>query len=129
MPKQENHDIREYYITSEILDIGGSAVTWYFGVPRAGYLIRALYTSTTAQASADATLTFAINTVDLGQTLLVPSASGAIGRNHVVEFSAVPGSFVLEPEHLDLIAVGGVVAVDTDAGGTGTGRVTLVIRP
>jgi hypothetical protein len=129
MPKQEQHDMREYHIMSEILDIGGGAATWYFGVPQAGSLVRALYTSTTAQASADALLTFAVNTVDLGQTLTVPSSAGAVGRNHVVDFSVVPGSFCYEPEHLDLIAVGGTIAVDTDGGGTGTGRITLVIRP
>jgi hypothetical protein len=129
MTKQEQHDIREYFITSEILDTGAGAATWYFGVPQSGYLVRAYFTSATAQAAADMTLTFAINTVDLGQTLVVPSASGAVGRSHMVDFSLVPGSFAYEPEHLDLIAAGGVVAVDTDAGGTGTGRITLVIRP
>lgn len=129
MAKVEQHDLREYYIQSEILDIGAGAATWYFCVPQAGYLVRAYYTPFTVQASADALLTFAIQTVDLGQTLTIPSASSAVGRTHVVDFSAVSGAFVSEGEHLDLIASGGTIAVDTDGGGTGTGRITLVIRP
>jgi hypothetical protein len=129
MSKTEQHDLKEYYIQSEILDIGAGAATWYFGVPQAGYLVRAFYTSQTAQATADALLTFAISTVDLGQTLTIPSAAGAAGRSHIVDFSRVSGSFAREPENLDLIAVGGVIAVDTDGGGTGTGRLTLVIHP
>lgn len=129
MSKVEQHDMREYSITSEILDIGAGAATWYFGVPQAGYLDRAYYTSTTAQGTGDAILTFAIGTVDLAPVMTVLNSGGAVGLVHVVKFSRNSGSFAREPEDTDLIALGGVIAVDTDGGGVGTGRITLVIKP
>jgi hypothetical protein len=128
MPKQELRDMREYYINTQVLDVG-NAGTWFFGIPNAGYLSRAFFMSTVAQSSADATLTFAVGSDDLAQTMVIPSASGAIGRSHVVDFSRNAASYAYEAEDLDLVAARAVIKVVTDAGGTGQGRLVLVIRP
>lgn len=129
MAKIEQHDMAEYYITSEMLDIGAGTATWYFGVPQAGYLVRAYYTTGVVQTTANNILTFAIETNDLSPTLIVLSAASAVGRVHVVDFSRISGSYAHEPEDTDLIAAGGVIAVDTNGGGEGEGRITLVIHP
>ena len=129
MAKVEQHDMSEYYITSEELDIGAGVVTWYFGVPQAGYLTRAYYTTAVVQTTANNILTFAIEGSDLSPTLLVLTSGTAIGRVHVVDFSRTSGSYASEPVDLDLIAVGGVIAVDTNGAGEGEGRITLVIQP
>ena len=129
MSKVELHDTRECYIASGNLNTGAGVTTWYFASPIAGYLDRAIFVSETAQTTADALLTFAIGTVDLAPTLTIPSSGGANGRSHVVRFSRSAGNVLLEPEHLDLVAAGGVIAVDTDGGGEGIGIIVMVIKP
>jgi hypothetical protein len=129
MAKVEQHDLSEYYINLD-LNLGNAAEEWHIPVPQAGYIDRMYYTQTTEQSSANAVLTFWINsvaTVPAGHT--VTTAGAAEGHTDVIRFSANnAANYVMEPEDGDLEGKGGVFSIATDGGGTGTGTFCIVIR-
>ncbi len=129
MSKIEQHDIREYYIFRDA-DIGTGAEEWFFPVPRAGYIDRIYYTQTVLQSTADAVLTFFINSVaTVPAGLTVTTAGAAEGHTDVVKFSPNNvANYVREPEDGDLEATGGTFSIVTNGGGTGEGTFCIVIR-
>jgi hypothetical protein len=127
MPKVEQHDLREYYITTVLINLATTA-TSIFNVPRAGYLARAIWTNINTIAVDDTVLTFVVGAATISPTMTVVDA-GVAGTSHVVDFPRSAASYCREAEDLDLIAVGAVITIESDQAGTGLGKLVLVISP
>jgi hypothetical protein len=131
MSKQEQHDLREYHIVTEPIDISNAAAAW-IPCPEAGEIVNILALAESAVGVGDTDLTFEINgtTVKVGAaaaTVTLVSAASAAGDAYAVKPDT--DNVLRELEDGDAIATAGsAIEVISDATGTGTVRLVFTIR-
>jgi hypothetical protein len=131
MPKQEQHDLREYHIFTEPVTISSGATVLWIPIPQSGQLVRVRAIETTAITDALCTITFENDTVASSDELIIPIAAAAVNRTTVLELSVSnPLNYFYEAESGDLVAKSGFIEVVSDGGCTaGAARFVFTIRP
>ena len=134
MAKQEQHDMREYSITTGNLNVATAAMA-NIPIPASGQVIRCIACINTVIGVADNDITFQLANVNLlsagaTATLVLPTAGSTVGDIEVIEFDPLdPVNLALEGEDADLIAAGGTLEIISDVAGTGNVILSIVISP
>ena len=131
MAKQEQHDMREYAIVTDNLNVATAAMG-FIPIPASGQVIRCI---NTVIGVADTDITFQLANVNLlsggaTATLVLPTAGSAGGDIEVIEFDPLdPINLALEGVDGEGLADGGTLELISDAAGTGNVVFAIVIAP
>ena len=133
MAKQEQHDLREYILSTEPINVG-TGVLANMAIPVSGQVVRVLACMNTAISTADADITFQLSNVNLVSggvtaTLTLPTAASAAGDVEVIEFDPLNKiNLALEAVDGQPLTTGGTLEIIAAGGATGAVIFVVVIK-
>jgi len=134
MAFQEQHDLREYHITTSPLAVHTTGTIAHIPIPASGQVIRAIAACDTAGDS-DENITFELGGVALtsgGTTAtMVCQNADVVGDIQTIEFDPnAKTNLALEPADGDAIAAGGTLEIISGGAGTAGAYIFVItIRP